>query len=85
MATTAGNLNTPVIFSTCFNKFGRPASKASKLVSFKLALSTPPLYFNALTVTTIITASGFISAILHFISKNFSAPKSAPNPPSVTT
>ena len=29
IATTAGNLNTWVIFSTCFNKFGRPASKAS--------------------------------------------------------
>ena len=43
----------------------------------------PPLYFNALTVATKTTVSGFSPAFLHLISKNFSAPKSAPNPASV--
>ena len=73
------------MFSTCFNRFGIPFSNASKFSLFKSAFGTPPLYFNALTVATIITASGFKLAILHLMSKNFSAPKSAPNPPSVTT
>ena len=36
-------------------------------------------------VATITTTSGFILAFLHFMSRNFSAPKSAPNPASVTT
>ena len=48
------------------------------------ALGTPPLYFNALTVATITAASGLSPAFLHFISKNFSAPRSAPKPASVT-
>ena len=39
---------------------------------------------HAFIVATQTTASGFKFAILHFISKNFSAPKSAPNPASVT-
>ena len=34
-------------------------------------------------VATITTTSGFKFAFLHFISKNFSAPKSDPNPASV--
>ena len=41
--------------------------------------------YDAFMVATITTASGFIPAFLHFISKNFSAPKSAPNPASVMT
>ena len=42
------------------------------------------MYFNALTVATITTASGLSPAFLHLISKNFSAPRSAPKPASVT-
>ena len=46
---------------------------------------TPPWYLMALIVATKTTASGFNPDFLHFISKNFSAPKSAPNPASVIT
>ena len=42
------------------------------------------MYFNALTVATITVAAGLSPAFLHFISKNFSAPRSAPKPASVT-
>lgn len=43
----------------------------------------PPWYFSALKVATQTTALGFKPVCLHFISKNFSAPKSAPKPASV--
>ena len=47
------------------------------------------LDFNAgsviVAVATMTAASGLNPAVLHFISKNFSAPKSAPKPASVTT
>tara|TARA_Y100000590_G_scaffold84555_1_gene94477 strand:+ start:1587 stop:1748 length:162 start_codon:yes stop_codon:yes gene_type:complete len=36
-------------------------------------------------VATSTTQSGWIPAFLHFISRNFSAPRSAPKPASVTT
>ena len=62
-----------------------PRFKASTSGSDKSAFATPPLYFNARTVATSTAASGFNPAFLHLISKNFSAPKSAPNPASVTT
>ena len=45
----------------------------------------PPCIFKALVVATKTTASGFKPDFLHLISKNFSAPRSAPNPASVTT
>lgn len=50
-----------------------------QLVFFKTAMA----FFNALTVATITTASGLSPAIRHFMSKNFSAPRSAPKPASV--
>ena len=59
-------------FDICLPKFSTPI--------FKLPL---PWCFRALTVATITTISGVIFAVLHFISKNFSAPKSAANPASV--
>ena len=77
----------PKIFfklSICLYKFFIPFFNAS-IFSFKIfSFGTPPWYFNAFIVATHITTSGFICAFLHFISINFSAPKSAPNPASVT-
>ena len=72
-------------FSICFSRLTIPFSRASKFSLLSSVLGTPPLYFNALTVATNTTASGFNPDILHLISKNFSAPKSAPKPASVTT
>ena len=62
-----------------------PFLRASRFPSDNCAFGTPPLYFSALTVATKTTASGLRPAILHLMSKNFSAPKSAPNPASVIT
>jgi hypothetical protein len=45
----------------------------------------PPFIFIARTVATITAASGFRPALRHLMSKNFSAPRSAPKPASVTT
>ena len=82
IATTHGRSNF-AIFSICFSKFPKPAFKASKFSFPKSFLATPPCIFKARTVATITTASGFKFAWRHLISKNFSAPKSAPNPASV--
>ena len=84
IATTTGTLYF-CIFSICFSKFTTPFLSASTFSSFKSALATPPWCFNALIVATITIHSGFKSPYLHFISKNFSAPKSAPKPASVIT
>ena len=82
IATTTGTLNF-FIFSTCFSKFTIPFASASTFGVFKSSLLTPPWCFNALIVATTTTQFGFNPPYLHFISKNFSAPKSAPNPASV--
>ena len=50
---------------------------------FNSSFFTPPWCFKALIVATKTTQSGFKFPYLHFISKNFSAPKSAPKPASV--
>ena len=83
MATTHGSLYTFLMLLTCFNRFGIPFSRASRFSAFSSAFGTPPLYFRARTVATITTASGFSPAIRHLISRNFSAPRSAPKPASV--
>ena len=57
----------------------------SRFSSERFSFFTPPLYFNALTVATITTASGRKPVLRHLISRNFSAPRSAPKPASVTT
>ena len=72
------------IFSICFSRFTIPFFRASRFSFDKSSLATPPLYLRALTVATITTQSGVRPAFLHFISKNFSAPRSAPNPASVS-
>ena len=43
------------------------------------------MHLQARTVATTTAASGFSPALRHLMSKNFSAPRSAPNPASVTT
>ena len=73
------------MFAICCFKFSKPAATASTFSPLRSFLSTPPCIFNALTVATITTIFGFKLPFLHLISKNFSAPKSAPNPASVTT
>ena len=72
-------------FSICFSKLHRPRASASVFSACKSVFGTPPLYFSARTVATSTTASGFKPATRHLMSKNFSAPKSAPNPASVIT
>ena len=69
----------------CLSKFLHPAITASVFSSFKFSFETPPCIFKAFVVATRTTASGDRPALRHLISKNFSAPKSAPNPASVTT
>ena len=81
--TTVGNPYF-LTFSICFSRFTKPFLTASKFGLEKSCFSTPPLNFKLLIVATKTTASGFNPDIRHFISKNFSAPKSAPNPASVT-
>ena len=71
------------IFSICFSRFTIPFFNASRFSSESWSFGTPPLYFNARTVATRTTASGWMPALRHLISKNFSAPRSAPNPASV--
>ena len=51
----------------------------------EICLATPPFIFIARTVATITAAAGLSPALRHLMSKNFSAPRSAPNPASVTT
>ena len=72
-------------FSMCFSRFTMPFSRASRFSADNWSLGTPPLYLRALTVATRTTASGLSPALRHLMSRNFSAPRSAPKPASVTT
>ena len=72
-------------FSICLPRLSQPFSTAEEFSSPRFSLVTPPFIFKALTVATKTTADGFKSAFLHLILRNFSAPKSAPKPASVTT
>ena len=69
----------------CLSKLINPFFNASTSSFFRSSFATPPCILSALIVATITTQSGLIPDFLHFISKNFSAPRSAPNPASVTT
>ena len=73
------------IFSICLSRLTIPFLSASRFSSARLSFLTPPLYLRAFTVATITTASGLKPVFLHLMSRNFSAPRSAPNPASVTT
>ena len=83
MATTHGRLYTFVMFSTCCSRLGRPASSACRFSSLSASLATPPWFLSARTVATTTTASGFRPVRRHLMSRNFSAPRSAPKPASV--
>ena len=67
------------------SKNSNPLFKALTFSFLRSSLATPPSIIKALMVATITTQSGFKFDFLHFISINFSAPKSAPKPASVTT
>ena len=82
MATTAGIPNLR-IFSTWRFKLANPARTASTFSSVKASLATPPFILRARSVATITTASGDVGKFGVLMSKNFSAPRSAPNPASV--
>ena len=83
-AIVTGSPNFLVLFM-CLSKFTNPFFNASTFSFFNSSFDTPPCIFKALMVATITTQSGLIPDFLHLISKNFSAPRSAPNPASVTT
>ena len=90
MATTAG---TPYIvtFSICLARFWAPSRTASTFSSSSAGssglpatiLPTPPCILSARTVATTTAASGLRPDARHLMSKNFSAPMSAPKPASV--
>ena len=61
-----------------------PFESASRFSLPSSVFAAPPCILSALTVATTTTAEGLSPAILHLMSRNFSAPKSAPKPASVT-
>ena len=85
IATTTFNPKLFFIVLIWWYKLVNPFSRYSKFSFLMSSRGEPPWYFKAFIVATITTISGFFSSFRHFISKNFSAPKSAPNPASVTT
>ena len=62
-----------------------PASTAATSSVPRSARATPPWYFRARTVATTTATSGRRPDLRHLMSTNFSAPRSAPKPASVTT
>ena len=84
IATTQGSLNTFLMFETWRKRLGIPFSRASIFSVARSCFCIPPCILRARTVATTTTASGTRFAFLHLMSKNFSAPRSAPKPASVT-
>ena len=72
-------------FSMWRARLGAPAHTASTLGMSSSATGTPPCSLRARTVQTSTTAWGASPACRHLMFKNFSAPRSAPKPASVTT
>ena len=62
-----------------------PASSLARSSTESCLASAPPWYFSARTLATITTAEGHRPVLRHLMSRNFSAPRSAPKPASVTT
>ena len=83
-ATITFNPNSSFILWICFNKLLNPFDRAISSLFNMFSFNAPPWYFKAFIVATITTTSGTNPVFLHLISKNFSAPKSEPNPASVT-
>ena len=84
IATTTGSPN-DCKFSMCLAKLALPRATASALGVPRSVSATPPWYLSARAVATSTATEGFRppARLLRF--KNFSAPRSAPNPASVTT
>src|SRR3989441_1178981 len=83
-ATTTGTPNF-FTFRMWRRTFAAPRFTASTSALPSASFLTPPCILSARTVATTIAASGTRPAMRHLMSKNFSAPKSAPNPASVRT
>ena len=80
IATTAG---TPKDFTLamCRPRLAQPLlHRRDVLGPERRPCATPPFIFSARTVATITAASGCRPALRHLMSKNFSAPRSAPKP-----
>ena len=71
------------IFSTWRSRFAKPSTSAWRSCSCDAPSTRPPCIFKPRKVETRTVTRGWISALRHLISKNFSAPRSAPNPASV--
>src|SRR5579862_888888 len=84
IATVTGTPNLRT-FSMWRSRFAVPAFTASTFSRPSSFLSTPPCILSARTVATITAAEGVSPDWRHLMSKNFSAPRSAPKPASVTT
>ena len=84
-ATTTGRPKPSFMFSMWRPRLASPARTASGLGLFRSALATPPWLLRARTVATSTQAEGAMPAARHLMSRNFSAPRSAPKPASVTT
>ena len=90
MTTRTGTPNF-LIFSICLSRLANPflsSERASPHFTLLLIISfsgTPPCTLRALTLATKITKAGLMPSSLATILKNFSAPNSVANPPSVTT
>jgi hypothetical protein len=66
-------------------RLAMPRAQRVEFLRAELVRGTPPCIFSARTVATITAAAGDSPALRHLMSKNFSAPRSAPKPASVTT
>ena len=83
-ATTTGRPNF-CRFSTWRCRLAMPRFTASTFSGPSALRATPPCIFSARTVATTTAQDGFSPADRHLMSRNFSPPRSAPKPASVTT
>jgi hypothetical protein len=65
-------------------EIGQARLSAVKFSRASASFATPPCILSARTVATTTAAAGLRPACRHLMSKNFSAPRSAPKPASVT-
>ena len=75
----------PCMLRICRFRFFSPSVSPLAFGSLMLSRLTPPCIFSPCVVATMTTRRGCKPALRHLMSKNFSAPRSAPNPASVTT
>ena len=83
-ATTGGTPNF-WMFLTCASRLTMPFLSAATSGVPRFSFLTPPCILSARTVATTTAASGLSPPKRHLMSKNFSAPRSAPKPASVRT